>query len=111
MLGAGVELVEANSIPDWAAQLAGLGGVISLDSGPLHLANALGLRVIGLFGPGKLPMWEPSGPGSFAVHHQDRPGFAPIHQIGANIARARQYMEWITVNDVIQKAAQWTRPA
>lgn len=101
MLGEGVELVQASSVADWARKLESAGLVISLDSGPMHLADALGIPVVGLFGSGKLPLWAPSGNHSCTVHHQDRPGFYPCHQVDQNIALGQQYMDWVQVEDVL----------
>jgi ADP-heptose:LPS heptosyltransferase len=101
MLGKGVPIVEASSALDWAVQLSSVGLVVSLDSGPLHLADALSVPVVGLYGAGKLPLWAPSGPQSRIVHHQDRPGFYPCHQVNANIELGRRYMDWIQVDEVL----------
>lgn len=41
---------------------------IGNDSGPLHIASAMGTRSIGLFGPGD-PIFHPEGPHTRYVHH------------------------------------------
>lgn len=100
-LGKGIPIESCNSIQAWAEAFSALALVISLDSGPMHLADSLGIPVVGLFGSGKLPLWAPSGPLSQAVHHQDRPEFVPCHQIDRHIEQGLQYMDWIEVKDVM----------
>ncbi|MCF7708704.1 MAG: glycosyltransferase family 9 protein [Verrucomicrobia bacterium] len=100
-LGRAIEVREAGSIGQWLDNLRELRFVISLDSGPMHLADAAGVPVIGLFGPGKLPLWSPSGPHSLVVHHQERSEFFPCHQVAENIEYGRRFMDWIEVDDVV----------
>jgi len=45
--------------------------VISADSGPLHLADALGTKTIGLFGPTRPEITGPRGVGKFVVLQKD----------------------------------------
>ena len=41
--------------------------VVSLDTGPLHVATATGTPTVGLFGPGDVVKWRPYGPENAAV--------------------------------------------
>jgi ADP-heptose:LPS heptosyltransferase len=67
----------------------------------MHLADALGIPVIALFGQGKLPLWAPSGQQSRIVTHQDDPDFFLCHPIEENTAFARQFMDRISVAEVL----------
>jgi ADP-heptose:LPS heptosyltransferase len=97
----GAEVVECGSIEQWAAQFARSTLVVTLDSGPMHLADALGLPVIALFGQGWLPLWAPSGRLSRVIAHQDDPDFAVCHPIDANAPLGQKYMNRITVEEVL----------
>lgn len=45
--------------------------VISADSGPLHLASAVGTKTIGLFGPTRPEVTGPRGTGTFVLRQRD----------------------------------------
>ncbi len=93
--------VECRSIGDWVAQLGQLNALVSLDSGPMHLADALGVPVIALFGQGTLPLWAPSGVNSRVVSHQSDQDFRQCIPIPANAEFARRFMKRITVEEVL----------
>jgi heptosyltransferase-2 len=56
---------EAISIPQLAAELAGCDAVICNDSGPAHIAAALDVPVLAIFGPGNPHWFRPYG----SKHH------------------------------------------
>jgi lipopolysaccharide heptosyltransferase I len=58
---AGASLVPDSNLRDLAALLAGARLVVSGDSGPLHLAAALGVPVVGLYGPTRVARNGPYG--------------------------------------------------
>jgi heptosyltransferase-2 len=61
--------VLAPSLPGLAACLAACEAVIANDSGPLHLAAAVGTRALGLYGPVD-PKWSaPRSPRAEALYH------------------------------------------
>ncbi len=95
-----VEIVACPSIEAWARALLPCRMVVTLDTGPMHLADALGIPVVSLFGPGLLPLWAPSEPRSRIVAHQDFPG-AVCHQVDANIPIGRKSMGKITVVETL----------
>jgi ADP-heptose:LPS heptosyltransferase len=105
-VGADVEMIECGSVRDWAAELTRCGLIVSLDSGPMHLADALGVPVIALFGQGWLPFWAPSAPGSRALAHQDDPDFAVCHPIEENTPIGQKYMRRISVEEVLAAIEQ-----
>lgn len=55
-------------LPGLAALLEELDLLVTNDSGPGHLASALGVPVLGIFGPTAESRWAPSSPGSRVVH-------------------------------------------
>jgi heptosyltransferase-1 len=61
-------VVLAPTIEELAALLAHAKFVVAVDSGPLHLAAALGTQVIGLYGPTDPARNGPFVPGAVVVH-------------------------------------------
>lgn len=94
------ENTECTTINSWIKSLSEIDLLITLDSGPMHLADALGVPLIALFGPGQLPMWAPSGKFCRVLHHQYNPNFRPIHQIEGNEKYGEALMDKITVDEV-----------
>lgn len=97
---------EVAAIGEWKDQLQKFRVVIALDSGPMHLADALGVPLVALFGPGLLPRWAPNGPFARVVHHHSDPEFRPSHQTPENAPKDRIWMERITVEEVLEAFAQ-----
>lgn len=91
---------QAETVAEWIAYLNNTDLLITLDTGPMHLADSMGVPLVALFGPGQLPMWAPSGRFSVTVHHQDAPDFFPCHQVEENIALGKKWMGRITVDEV-----------
>jgi hypothetical protein len=104
-LGAEIEVRECGSIAQWAKEFNQCALVISLDSGPMHLADALDVPVIALFGQGKLPLWAPSGARSRVIAHRDAEFFV-CHPIDANIGLGQKYMNRIPAAEVLRAAKE-----
>jgi ADP-heptose:LPS heptosyltransferase len=100
-VGTDLEIAECDSVESWARQLTRCAVIVTLDSGPMHLADALGIPVVALFGQGWLPFWAPSGKGSRVLAHQDDPDFAVCHPIEENTPLGQKYMNRITVEEVL----------
>jgi heptosyltransferase-2 len=77
-LPAAVNLCGATDIPALAAVLAGATVVIANDSGPMHLARAVGAPTIGIFGSTE-PRWTAPRGGRVMIA-VDRPPCAPCYQ-------------------------------
>jgi ADP-heptose:LPS heptosyltransferase len=105
-VGKTVEVVECTSVEEWSLQLGRLQALVTLDSGPMHLADALGTPVIALFGQGLLPLWAPSGRLSQVVTYQNDPQFKPLQPIEPNTEEAQGWMRRITVEDVMEALAR-----
>src|ERR1700722_5634414 len=88
--------VVATTIEELMGLLAHARCVVAADSGPLHLAAALGTRVVGLFGPTDPARNGPFVPGAVIVHK------ARAEEI--SYKRRSDYspaMLWITAEDVM----------
>lgn len=82
--------------------------VISADSGPLHLAAAVGTSVIGLFGPTQPQITGPRGMGPCVIlQHDVGCNRGPCYHLDCtdNIC-----MQSITVEDVLEAVEQFRRP-
>jgi ADP-heptose:LPS heptosyltransferase len=69
----------------------------------MHLADALRVPVIALFGQGKLPLWSPSGPHSHVISHQNDPDFFLCHPIEENAEIGKKFMNRIEVAEVVER--------
>jgi lipopolysaccharide heptosyltransferase II len=74
---------------------------ISVDTGPLHVAAAMGTRVIGLYGPNIPSKWGPYGEGHLTIYKQ-LPCSPCTKQYLGQVSRCQNpiCMEQITVEDV-----------
>lgn len=71
-LGDGVRVAPPTELSDLAALLRRASLVIAGDTGPLHLAAAVGARCLGLFGPTSAERNGPYGPRNRAMQSPDR---------------------------------------
>jgi len=101
-LGRAVPIVECASVEAWASELQKCSAVVSVDTGPMHLADALGVPVVALFGQGLLPLWAPSGANSRVLSHQDDGDFVLGHPIKENAPFGREFMRRIQPTEVIE---------
>jgi ADP-heptose:LPS heptosyltransferase len=100
-LGRAVPIIECASVEAWAAELQKCSVIVSVDTGPMHLADALGVPVIALFGQGLLPLWAPSGANSRVLSRQDDHDFVVCHPIRKNASFGREFMQRIQPLDVM----------
>lgn len=66
-----VNLAGETSIPETAAVLARAAALVTNDTGPMHLASAVGTPVVAIFGPTNENKWGPRGPNDVIVTHED----------------------------------------
>jgi ADP-heptose:LPS heptosyltransferase len=99
----GIKIIECASVEDWALQLNKCDLVVSVDSGPMHFADALRIPLVALFGQGFLPLWAPSAPTSTVLTNRGE-DFVVCHGIDANIELGRKCMQRITVEEVMAAA-------
>jgi lipopolysaccharide heptosyltransferase I len=91
-------VVPASTLRQLTAVLAGMDVFVGGDTGPMHLAAAVGARVLGLFGatdPAVNGPYDPGGAGHRVLYHG--PALRPYRVKGA---RARQWMDAISVEEV-----------
>ena len=108
-LGTSVPVQECTALAAWAQELTACRLVVSVDTGPMHLADALRVPTLALFGQGKLPLWSPNGPRSAVIHHQEAPDFKLCHPVEENAWRGRIAMERISVAEVADAVQILTR--
>jgi len=100
-LGELVPIVECTSIEAWAVELQKFSAIVTVDTGPMHLADALGVPMVALFGQGLLPLWAPSGRRSRVVSHQGDADFRVCHPVEANTSLGRDFMQRIQPSEVL----------
>ncbi len=76
------ELRICPDVPSWASELAGRAAAIAVNTGPMHVAAAVGTPVVLLEGPSRQPLWAPAHPRCAVVERQEDVECAPCHQIG-----------------------------
>lgn len=100
-LGEITPVTECASLSHWVMELTRSRLVVTLDTGPMHLAAALGVPLVALFGQGLLPLWAPAGERSVVVSHQADPDFRPCHPLETNWPDGARFMRRITVAEVL----------
>jgi len=95
-------LVGALSIPLLAPALSTCSLVVSGDTGPMHIAAAMGVKVVGVFGPTDPAITGPAGP-----HHRfvRAPGVSGSCSI-PRYPGAEQIMRRIPVDEVVAIVAE-----
>jgi len=86
-----------------AAVLAQCDLLIGIDSGPMHVAAAMGRPVVGLFGPSDPGRTGPMGEGHEVIFHRQDCWQPCVHPVVPNCTE-RKCMEAITVEDVLAAA-------
>lgn len=87
-------------LDDLAALIARSALMIGNDSGPMHIADALNIPVVALFGPGEPHLFAPSGKQSGFIHHKLECN--PCDQVHC-VHPENPCMNRIQVSEVIQK--------
>ena len=104
MLHKPIILSEGHSLGEVAALLKGCKIFISNDSGPVHIAVAVGTPVISIFGrldPGLSPArWGPVGPNDIVIHKDVGCKYCKAHNCEINF----KCLDAITVEDVLGAA-------
>jgi lipopolysaccharide heptosyltransferase II len=77
--------------------------LVGIDSGPMHVAAAMGRPVVGLFGPTDPALTGPQGEGHEIIFHQ-QPCWRPCIHPMIPTACDRRCMEAITVEEVVAAA-------
>lgn len=91
---------EQSSMENWISVLPKYEIIVTLDTGPMHLADALNRPLVALFGPSQIPMWLPSNPKARVITHQSKIPEMPVLQIEHAIPSAKASMELIELDEV-----------
>jgi len=94
--------VECPTIEDWVRRLQEATAVVSINTGPMHMAAALNKPLVVIDGPSKLPLWQPAVSTSRVIHYQEEVKCAPCHQITSEEACGYECMKRITVEEVFR---------
>lgn len=100
-VGGALDVVEAPDVAGWVGELERCAAVVSVNTGPMHLAAALDRPLVVLEGSSRLPLWAPASDHARVVHHQDAAACAPCHQVGNTAACARHCMELVRPAEVL----------
>jgi len=97
------------TLPQTFAALERCDLVISVDTGPMHAAAAMGTPTIGLFGPNIPALWAPYGPGNIALYHPLDCSPCIINEKGVMPPCKRKdelhkCMKMLTVDEVVKAA-------
>lgn len=93
--GVVIDLVGRTSLPELCSVLRRCRLLVSVDSGPMHLAAALGLPVVALFGAEDPRLWAPRGPAPQRLlrgyDERGRPALDAL-PVGRIVAAARELL-------------------
>lgn len=85
---------------------------VGCDSGPMHMAAAMGTSTVGLFGPNTPVLWGPHGKRTVALFHKN-PGVPCIinddRKFYDDRGKGKQAMNAITVDEVVAAIRQISR--
>ena len=101
-VGTQIEIFECTTVGEWVERLQKVRLLVTVDTGPMHLASAMGVPVVALFGVTPLPLWAPSGRKSLIVHPQDDADFKLCQQIEANVAHGDFWINRVRPVEVIE---------
>ena len=100
--GTDVPVREAASVAEWPRLVAACGAIASVNTGPMHIADALGVPLVVIDGASRLPLWSPEGPRSVVLQHQELVPDAPFHPTADNGAAVqRSVMALVAPNEVL----------
>ena len=99
--GADVPLRVCADVGAWARELAGATAAIAVNTGPMHVASALGIPVVLLEGSSRQPLWAPPRRPYAVVSHQAEVPCAPCHQVGDCQRCGRRCMALVRADEVL----------
>ena len=104
-----VKYIECGSVGQWVAELPQSDVIVSVNTGPMHLAAALGIPLVVLEGSSRMPLWAPVSQRVTVIHHQHEVACAPCHQAG-KCRRGHDCMERISVDETVEAVERMTVP-
>lgn len=97
----GAEALVAATPGDWVRTLGSCRAVVTVNTGPMHIADALGIPLVVVDGPSRLPLWAPEGEKAVVLHRQDAVPWVPVH-FGDDLVLQRDVMSLVTPGMVVQ---------
>lgn len=97
---ANVQLKEATTVKAWVNILNSASYVISVNTGPMHIAAALKKPQIVIEGTSRIPLWAPANSNAVVIHYQNGKEIRAIHQIDSNAEYSRRVMSKISAEEV-----------
>ena len=99
--GADVAVHVCADVGAWARELANVSAAIAVNTGPMHVASALGIPVVLLEGSSRQPLWAPPRRPYVVVSHQAEVPCAPCHQVGDCQRCGRRCMALVRADEVL----------
>ena len=99
--GESAACTEVHSVQQWVEEISMRKAVVSVNTGPMHIAAALNKPLIVLDGSSTLPLWMPEGKRTILIHHQKEILCAPCHQVDADLSCGNECMKLITPEEVM----------
>lgn len=103
--------VECTGIDAWIDAVDATRCIVSVNTGPMHLAAALGHPLVLLNGSSALPLWAPTGDHVHVLHHQDVLPCAPCHEVHDGRHCGFRCMALIGVEEVLARIHDVLREA
>jgi ADP-heptose:LPS heptosyltransferase len=100
VFGNKVDHHEIKSVQEWINELSSVRAVISVNTGPMHIASALNIPLVVMDGSSTFPLWMPAGEHSMLIHHQKQLMCAPCHQVDSRFKCKGECMGLITPQEV-----------
>lgn len=95
-----IEFLEQKSVGEWVNALYGSDCVVSVNTGPMHIAAALKKPQIVIEGTSRIPLWSPANSNAVVIHYQNGKEIRAIHQIDSNAEYSRRVMSKISADEV-----------
>ena len=102
------QVFAANNIADWVTMIDECDAIVTVNTGPMHIADALCKPLVLLEGSSRLPLWGPENPRAVIISHQSHPHVskcAPCHQTGTTEKCGAKCMTLITPAEVAAACA------
>ena len=99
--GADVAIRTVTGPAEWVSLLDSCEAVVSVNTGPMHIADALDKPLVVIDGPSRLPLWAPEGDRSIVLHRQDIAPDMPMH-FGRPHQRQDRVMSLVTPQMALQ---------